>query len=205
MRDGVDLLTDHYAPETTHPAGTILVRCPYGRAFPFSFIYAQIYAARGYHVVFQSVRGTFGSGGRFVPMVHEADDAADTVAWLREQAWFTGTFGTIGLSYLGFTQWALMSDPPAELAAAVVTVGPHDLHGTSWGTGSFALNDFLGWADMMAHQERGALPRLAYQVAGRCRCRWAKAGGRCWVTGHPGTRAGWSIPTATIRSGSRCG
>ena len=166
MRDGVDLLTDHYAPETTHPAGTILVRCPYGRAFPFSFIYAQIYAARGYHVVFQSVRGTFGSGGRFVPMVHEADDAADTVAWLREQAWFTGTFGTIGLSYLGFTQWALMSDPPAELAAAVVTVGPHDLHGTSWGTGSFALNDFLGWADMMAHQERGALPRLAYQVKG---------------------------------------
>ena len=166
MRDGVDLLADHYAPRTSHPAGTILVRCPYGRAFPFSFIYAQIYAARGYHVLFQSVRGTFGSGGVFVPMVHEADDAADTVAWLREQPWFTGTFGTIGLSYLGFTQWALMSDPPPELAAAVVTVGPHDLHGTSWGTGSFALNDFLGWADMMAHQEQGTWPRLAYQVQG---------------------------------------
>lgn len=166
MRDGVELLADHYAPETTSPAGTILVRCPYGRAFPFSFIYAAIYAARGYHGLFQSVRGTFGSGGVFVPMVHEADDAADTVAWLREQPWFTGTFGTIGLSYLGFTQWALMSDPPPELAAAVVTVGPHDLHGTSWGTGAFALNDFLGWADMMAHQERGTWPRLAYQVKG---------------------------------------
>ncbi|MGV0992872.1 MAG: CocE/NonD family hydrolase [Mycobacterium sp.] len=164
MRDGVELLADHYAPDTHHPLGTILVRCPYGRSFPFSFIYAQIYAARGYHVLFQSVRGTFGSGGVFVPMVHEADDAADTVVWLREQPWFTGTFGTIGLSYLGFTQWALMSDPPPELAAAVISVGPHDLHGTSWGTGSFALNDFLGWADMMAHQEQGMVPRLRYQI-----------------------------------------
>jgi putative CocE/NonD family hydrolase len=117
------------------PVGTILVRGPYGRGFPFSFIYAQIYAARGYHVLLQSVRGTFGSGGTFVPMVHEVDDAADTVVWLREQPWFTGTFGTIGLSYLGYTQWALLSDPPPELVAAVISVGPHDFHTSSWGTG----------------------------------------------------------------------
>ena len=145
MRDGVVLIADHYAPTSASPLGTILVRGPYGRAFPFSVIYAQIYAARGYHVVFQSVRGTFGSGGDFVPMINEAADAADTVVWLREQPWFTGTFATIGLSYLGYTQWALMSDPPPELAAAVVTVGPHDLHESSWGTGSFALADLLGW------------------------------------------------------------
>lgn len=164
MRDGVELLADHYVPDTAAPLGTILVRCPYGRSLPFSFIYAAIYAARGYHVLFQSVRGTFGSGGVFVPMVHEAEDAADTVAWLRDQPWFTGSFGTIGLSYLGFTQWALMSDPPPELAAAVIAVGPHDLQQTSWGTGAFALNDFLGWADMMAHQEQGLLPRLSHQI-----------------------------------------
>lgn len=164
MRDGIELLADHYAPATDAPRGTILVRGPYGRRFPFSVIYALIYAARGYHVVFQSVRGTSGSGGEFVPMAHEAADAADTVAWLREQPWFTGTFATIGLSYLGFTQWALMSDPPPELAAAVVAVGPHDLHTSTWGTGAFALNDFLGWAFMMAHQEQGARQRLSYQV-----------------------------------------
>lgn len=168
MRDGVTLRADHYAPDTDRPLGTILVRGPYGRAFPFSIIYARVYAARGYHVVFQSVRGTFGSGGEFVPMVHEADDAADTVAWLREQPWFTGTFGTIGLSYLGFTQWALLADPPPELVAAVVTVGPHDLHMSSWGRGAFALNDFLGWSDMVANQETSALNRLAFQLrAGR--------------------------------------
>lgn len=164
MRDGVVLRADHYAPRTAAPLGTILVRGPYGRAFPFSLIYARIYAARGYQVVFQSVRGTSGSAGRFVPMAHEAADGADTVAWLRGQSWFTGTFATIGLSYLGFTQWALMSDPPPELAAAVVTVGPHDLYTSTWGTGAFALNDFLGWALMMAHQDQGALQRLSHQV-----------------------------------------
>ena len=162
MRDGVELLADHYRPDT--PLGTILVRGPYGRAFPFSVIYARIYAARGYHVVFQSVRGTSGSGGEFSPMVHEAADGADTAAWLREQPWFTGSFATLGLSYLGFTQWALMEDPPPELAAAIVAVGPHDVHTSSWGTGAFALSDFLGWADMMAHQEQGLLKRLSYQV-----------------------------------------
>ncbi|WP_236147485.1 CocE/NonD family hydrolase [Mycolicibacterium sp. CH28] len=164
MRDGVLLRATHYAPVTDTPLGTIVVRGPYGRSVPFSVIYAQLYAARGYHVLLQSVRGTFGSGGNFVPMVHEADDAADTVVWLREQRWFTGTFATIGLSYLGFTQWALLSDPPPELAAAVITVGPHDFYASSWGTGSFSLNDFLGWADMVGHQERPALRRLAFQL-----------------------------------------
>ena len=166
MRDGVELIADHYAPVTSRPAGTILVRGPYGRAIPFSIIYAQIYAARGYHVVFQSVRGTFGSGGDFVPMVNEAADAADTVVWLREQPWFTGTFATIGLSYLGYTQWALMSDPPPELAAAIVAVGPHDLHESTWGTGSFALSDLLGWSHMVANQEVHPARRVAFHFRG---------------------------------------
>ncbi len=157
MRDGVQLRADHYQP-TGAVAGTLLVRCPYGRGFPFSVVFARLYAARGYRVILQSVRGTFGSGGVFEPMVNEAADGADTVAWLRTQPWFTGSFGTIGLSYLGFTQWALLADPPPELKAAVITVGMHDLYQSTWGVGSFALNDFLGWSHMMAHQE--ARPRI---------------------------------------------
>jgi uncharacterized protein len=153
MRDGVHLVADHYAPTTPNPAGILLVRGPYGRDFPFSLVFARLYAARGYHVVLQSVRGTFGSGGEFDPMVNEAADGADTVAWLREQPWFTGRFGTVGVSYLGFTQWALLSDPPPELAAAVITAGPHDFNDSVWGTGSFAVNDFLGWSDLVSRQE----------------------------------------------------
>lgn len=153
MRDGVELVADHYAPHTDTPAGTLLIRGPYGRGFPFAALFGSVYAARGYHVVFQSVRGTYGSGGQFDPFVNEVDDGADTAAWLRDQPWFTGTFATIGLSYLGFTQWALLTDPPPELAAAVITVGPDDVSGPRWGTGSFGLNDFLGWSDLVGHQE----------------------------------------------------
>ncbi len=168
MRDGVTLRADHYAP-AGHAQGTLLVRGPYGRGFPISLVFARVYAARGYHVIMQSVRGTFGSGGVFEPMVNEAADGADTVAWLRRQPWFTGTFGTLGVSYLGFTQWALLVDPPPELAAAVVTVGPHDFSLSSWGTGAFALNDFLGWSDLMAHQEDGGRLRAGIRqlTAGR--------------------------------------
>ncbi len=165
MRDGVDLLADHYVPETSTPAGTLLVRGPYGRGWPFAAMFGSVYAARGYHVLLQSVRGTFGSGGNFDPMVNEIDDGADTVDWLREQPWFTGTFGTVGLSYLGFTQWALLADPPPEMKAAVITVGPHDVSGPRWGTGSFGLNDFLGWSDLVAHQENlGRLRVLVRQA-----------------------------------------
>lgn len=153
MRDGVDLVADHYAPRSGTPAGTLLVRGPYGRRWPFAAVFGEVYAARGYHVLLQSVRGTFGCGGDFDPMVHEIDDGADTVAWLRDQPWFTGSFGTVGLSYLGFTQWALLTDPPPELKAAVITVGPHDVRGPRWGHNSFGLNDFLGWSDLVAHQE----------------------------------------------------
>jgi putative CocE/NonD family hydrolase len=170
MRDGVELVADHYAPDTgpdSEAAGTLLVRGPYGRRLPFSAVFAQVYASRGYHVVLQSVRGTFGSGGEFTPMVHEIADGADTVAWLREQPWFTGSFATVGLSYLGFTQWALLTDPPPEMKAAVITVGPHDFSESAWGTGSFTINDFLGWSAAVARQEEPGLVRaLARQFRG---------------------------------------
>lgn len=167
MRDGVHLIADHYEPATTEPAGTLLVRGPYGRGFPFSSLFAAVYALRGYHVVVQSVRGTFGSEGEFTPMAHEIADGADTAAWLRDQPWFTGSFGTVGLSYLGFTQWALLTDPPPEMKAAVITVGPHDLSAPRWGTGSFGLNDFLGWSDLVAHQEEFRFRALVRQRRSR--------------------------------------
>ncbi|MGX9790403.1 CocE/NonD family hydrolase [Mycobacterium sp. MMS18-G62] len=169
MRDGVQLLADHYAPTTSKPAGTILIRGPYGRRGMSALLTGRIYAARGYHVLMQSARGTFGSGGEFNPGRHEIDDGADTVAWLREQPWFASRFATLGASYLGFTQWALLHDPPPELKAAVIMVGPHDLSEAVWGTGSFALNDFLGWSDTVAHQEDGGWRTLVSMATARWR------------------------------------
>ena len=153
MSDGTVLRADHYLPVIDQHAATVLVRTPYGRGFPFSLSSAQLIAERGFHVLLQSCRGTFGSGGDFDPMRREAADGQDTVAWLRGQDWFDGRLATYGLSYLGFVQWALAQDPPPELVAAVIQVGPHDFSRAAYHHGAFDLQNFLGWSDMMAHQE----------------------------------------------------
>src|SRR5689334_12548163 len=187
MRDGVELIADHYQPQTTNPVGTLLVRGPYGRGWPLSALFAAVYATRGYHVIVQSVRGTFGSAGEFDPMVHEIADGVDTAAWLRDQPWFTGSFATVGVSYLGFTQWALLTDPPPEMKAAVIVVGPHDVSGPRWGTGSFGLNDFLGWSDLVGHQEDpGRIRAIVRQM--RARRALAKA-----TSGLPAGEAGRAL------------
>ena len=159
MSDGAILLADHYIPVSVAAAATVLVRCPYGRRGPFALQNAQLLAERGFHVLLQSCRGTFGSGGEFVPMRNEIADGQDTVAWLRRQNWFDGRLATYGASYLGFVQWALAMDPPPELVAAVVHVGPHDFARAAYRNGVFDLYNFLGWSDMMAHQEQGGMVR----------------------------------------------
>ncbi len=164
MSDGTVLRADHYLPVTDRQVPTVLVRTPYGRRLPFS-LDVQFIAERGFHVLLQSCRGTFGSGGEFDPMRREAADGQDTVAWLREQHWFDGRLATYGPSYLGFVQWALATDPPPELRAAVVLVGPHDFSQAAYHDGGFDLQNFLGWSEMIAHQETtsplGRLWRMA--------------------------------------------
>jgi uncharacterized protein len=159
MRDGVDLIADHYAPLAAAPRGTVLIRTPYGRGFPDGTVHGRTFAARGYHVLIQSVRGTFGSGGSFRAIAQETEDGHDTVAWLRTRPWFTGALATLGGSYLGWVQWALLQDPPPELKTSIVYVGPHNFRDAVFGTGSFTLGDFLGWAHQIAHQEEGGIVR----------------------------------------------
>jgi uncharacterized protein len=159
MSDGTVLLADHYLPVAVASAATVLVRCPYGRRGPFGLQTAQILAERGYHALLQSCRGTFGSGGAFEPMRNEISDGHDTAAWLREQSWFDGRLATYGPSYLGFVQWALAMDPPPELVAAIVHVGPHDFSRVAYRNGVFDLYNFLSWSDLIAHQESTGMLR----------------------------------------------
>jgi len=67
MPDGVVLLADRYVPRKADKLPTILVRTCYGRRGFFGFIYGYLFAERGYQVLMQSTRGTFGSGGKFDP------------------------------------------------------------------------------------------------------------------------------------------
>lgn len=168
MRDGVELLTDVYQP-VDDPLGTILIRTPYGRTTLVSSLTARSYAAHGYVVVNQSCRGTFGSAGVFEPFVHELDDGADTVSWLRSQPWFGGRFALCGASYLGFTAWAVLMDPPPELACAVIAVTAHDNHWVSHGSGAFSFEQILSLCDAFDHLEDGLPRSLVRLVAGRRR------------------------------------
>ncbi|MDX6434943.1 MAG: uncharacterized protein QOE54_7309, partial [Streptosporangiaceae bacterium] len=147
-RDGATLLGDLYSPaDYDARTATILIRTPYGRGLPVDALWGRTFAARGYHVLLQSVRGTFGSTGTFRPMAQEAEDAQDTVAWLRQQPWFNGNLATMGMSYVAFTQWALLIDPPPELRASVMVAGPHDFSASIWENGAFGLETNLGWSD----------------------------------------------------------
>jgi uncharacterized protein len=154
MRDGAVLRADVYLPAAGDPHPTVLLRSPYGRGAEFAMTLAVPYAARGYAVVLQSCRGTFGSGGEFEPVVREAEDGQDTVIWLRDQPWFDGRLATLGPSYLGYAQWALALDPPPELAAMIVYVGPHDLAKAGLIDGALQLTNLATWTELIAHQER---------------------------------------------------
>jgi putative CocE/NonD family hydrolase len=153
--DGVVLIADHYRPVLDEPCPTLLVRCPYGRGFPWDWIYGTLFAGQGFHVLLQSCRGTGGSGGEVDPFAHEAADGRATVAWLREQAWFDGSLGTIGASYLGYTQWALAADPPPELQAMVPQVSSDNFYGFLYPGGAFALESTLAGVAAMVSMQRG--------------------------------------------------
>jgi len=155
MRDGTHQLVDHLAP-TVSPKGTVLVRSPYGWGTLATALFGTVLAGNGYHVVLARARGTFGSGGDFAPAVHEIEDGADTVAWLREQPWFGGRFATLGASYFGFTQWAILTDPPPELATSIIWAGPHDFRRALYDGDVLNLELALTWSEQMSHQERYA-------------------------------------------------
>ncbi|MGW9210863.1 CocE/NonD family hydrolase [Embleya sp. NPDC055664] len=153
--DGGVLVADHYFPATPGDFPTLLLRSAYGRGFPWAPMYGLAFAEHGFHVVLQSCRGTGGSDGTFALWHNEAADGSATVAWLREQPWFTGVLGTIGPSHLGYTQWATALDPPPELRAMVIHAGLHDPHAYFYAGGVFHLENALASTAGFVHQHRG--------------------------------------------------
>jgi putative CocE/NonD family hydrolase len=155
MDDGVTLLADRWvARDRAHiPQPTVLVRSPYGRRQVAGLIFGRLLAERGFQVVVQSVRGTFGSGGQFSPFDERADGAA-TLRWLRRQPWHAGRVATFGQSYLGLVQWALAADAGDDLAAMAVQVSASEFHGQTYAGGSVSLETVASWMVIIALQER---------------------------------------------------
>lgn len=141
MADGVELVADHYFPDSSRVQDfpTLLVRSPYGRGPKWSALYGMAYAEQGFHVLLQSARGTGGSGGVFQPWRDDGPDGRATIAWLRRQAWFDGRLGLVGPSAVAYAHWALAADRPPELKAMVMQMPIHNPHGFFHRGGIFAL------------------------------------------------------------------
>ena len=169
MPDGAVLLSDHwFAPDTVASAPIILLRSPYGRRQ--LGVFGRLFSERGYQVVIQSCRGTFGSGGSdFDPFHHERADGVATLAWLADQAWFTGNVATYGPSYLGLVQWAVASSPPPYLRAMAMQVTTARVRDIVYPGGSFALETGATWVHQMHIQERSPRAVILAMILGRRR------------------------------------
>ncbi len=152
MGDGVVLLADRYIP-ASGGGPLVLVRCPYGRKNMFGTLFGTIFAERGLQVLLQSCRGTFGSGGQLDAFL-ERDDGLATIAWMREQDWYPGSFAMAGPSYLGIVQWAIAAQAGPELKALALLVTSADPYDLMFAGGSFSLETSLTWVNLVEHQER---------------------------------------------------
>jgi len=129
MRDGVTLASDIYRPDAPGKFPAILVRTPYNRASTGLTDEARWFAARGYVVVRQDVRGRYDSDGTFYAFKNEADDGYDADEWFGSQPWFNGNLGTMGGSYVGYTQWAQAIRGSKYLKAMIPYITTPDIYG----------------------------------------------------------------------------
>ena len=143
MRDGVLLSTDVYRPDTTGRFPVLLMRTPYNNFDPATGYW---FAARGYAVVLQDVRGKCDSDGEFYPLANEAADGYDTQTWCGTRQWSNGKVGTFGGSYVGATQWLAATLTNPHLICMFPTVAASDYY-RHWiyNGGAFALSFNTMW------------------------------------------------------------
>ncbi len=157
MRDGTQLVADHYYPPHAGPHPTLLMRQPYGRDVASTVVYAHPvwFAAHGYNIVIQDVRGRGDSEGAFYPFRHEAHDGFDTIAAIRQRPESNGAVGMYGFSYQGMTQWLAAAEQPEGLLCIAPAQTAHDLY-NGWfyssqqgQNGALRLASTLGWGLQM--------------------------------------------------------
>jgi putative CocE/NonD family hydrolase len=172
-RDGVRLDADVYVPDGEGEFPVLLMRQPYGRAIASTVVYAHPawYAAHGYIVVIQDVRGRGSSEGPFKLFAHEVDDGEDAVNWAASLPGSNGRVGMYGFSYQGMTQlYAAAARPPA-LKTLCPGMVAYDLYADwAYEGGAFCLQANLSWAMQLAaetarRQGKGDAYRTLYAAA----------------------------------------
>ena len=135
MRDGTQLALDVYGPlEQRRPV--VLERTPYGRrrtdqseryagmeeTLPRHRI-AERFVEAGFSYAVQDCRGCGDSGGRFSKYLQEPKDGADTIGWLRRQAWCDGFVAMTGFSYAAACQMSVVGFEDEEPDAVTPDCG----------------------------------------------------------------------------------
>jgi putative CocE/NonD family hydrolase len=169
MADGVHLAADIYRPARDgKPASgrfpALLTRTPYNKDGMQGE--GRYYAARGYVVVANDVRGRYASEGTWRLIVDDPHDGYEVVEWIARQDWADGKVGTFGTSYPGATQHALaeMNPPHLTTMIPVDAVSNCGVSGMRHG-GAFELR-FMNWIFQIgAPNSRAALADPALRRA----------------------------------------
>jgi putative CocE/NonD family hydrolase len=152
-RDGIRLDADIYRPLSEEKFPVLLMRQPYGKAIASTVVYAhpRWYAAQGYLVVIQDVRGRGTSQGEFELFSNEREDGYDTVVWASQLAGSTGKVGMYGFSYQGMTQLYAAINKPVALKTIAPAMIAYDLY-SDWAyeNGAFCYQINLAWAVQLA-------------------------------------------------------
>lgn len=172
-RDGVRLDADLYRPEGEGPFPVLLVRQAYGRRVAVTICYAHPgwYAAQGYIVVVQDIRGRGTSEGVMKAFENEIADGADTVDWAASLPGSNGRVGMYGFSYQGTDQLlAAVEAGPGLCALAPAMFGWDLREGWAYEGGAFRLASSLGWgaqigADTARHEGDAEAHAALYQAA----------------------------------------
>ncbi len=145
MPDGIVLKANRVAPVGGENLPIILIRNPYTPRGEKPDLVSQLIAERGYQVVMQNCRGTWGSEGEFRPFRDDREDGLATLQWLSRQPWFSGSVGMYGLSYWGYAQFALGPGAPDFLKALVPQMAASRLYGVYRPHTILALDTALAW------------------------------------------------------------
>ena len=145
--DGVRLSTDVYLPDGPGPWPCVLIRTPYSNNDAVKKVpLARTFAAAGYAVAVQDVRGRYDSGGEWEPFFNEARDGRAAQNWLARQEFCNGNIALMGRSYEGFCVWMGAFDHHAAVKAIIPIVAlPDPVINVPWWNGSVCWS-MITWA-----------------------------------------------------------
>jgi putative CocE/NonD family hydrolase len=87
-------------------------------------------------------------------MRNEREDGLATLEWVLKQPWFGDSIVLVGLSYLGYVQWAVADRLPPEVKAMIPQVTDSALTLDFLRVDGYSLETPFGWGVLIAGQER---------------------------------------------------